>query len=91
MLHVSIKTHALNVYYNETARLAITVLSVLPRIENGSALLEEKNLQKGNVCSGNFILRALHTRNYFLRAHCTNCGQHNLCLKCNIRGHSSVT
>ena len=23
-----------------------------------------------------------------MRTHCTNCGQHILCLKCNIRGHS---
>ena len=42
--------------------------------------------EKGHFCSRNYILRAL----YFLRAHCTHFGQHILCLKCNIRGHSSV-
>ena len=59
-----------------------------PGLKKGMVLLEEK----GHFCSRNYILRALsHARNYFLRAHCTNSGQHILCLKCNIRGHSSVT
>ena len=57
-----------------------------PGLKKGMVLLEEK----GHFCSRNYILRAL-SRNYFLRAHCTNSGQHILCLKCNIRGHSSVT
>ena len=31
------------------------------------------------------FLGHFRARNYFLRAHCTNCRQHILCLKCNIR------
>ena len=49
---VSIKTHALNVYYNDHS-------SVLPRIEKGHGAAWGKNLKKGNFCSRNFILRAL--------------------------------
>ena len=43
---VSIKTHALNVYYNETARLAITAV-FCPGLKNGMVLLEEKIFKKG--------------------------------------------
>ena len=51
---------------------SLSLYSGLPRIDKGMVLL---------VGKGHF-----RTRNYLLRAHCTNCGQHILCSRCNIRG-----